>query len=408
MNPHDPHHSHPSMDTSRNDSLTPPKLNYKPPPTPASPNAFVRIVRRIYHPLGFKRGYNFFLFFNFAGALVGFCLARLQFLNVDGIFCGPGFSTTNRALPGERYWYRSGHERIGIILHLATVLPAGLLVWLQFIPAIRYKWITFHRINGYFLLLLSLLVAISGLMITRHAFGGSLGIQVGTAVIGFGFIIGLVMAYINIKRLQIDQHRAWMLRAWFWAGAIITSRPISFLGAIIISKSGYVVPMPCKIIEFLMGSPQATRSVFPACAAYVAGENRELWVVVPAQFTKAPSPAHAAAGIQMAYGMGGWLALAMHAVGVEIYLHLTSGETHRLRTVSYQRQLEAGMKHPGNAGLTSDRLGDMGTKPRFQPDQQREKPSSHHIETTPGVLATNAGTHNVSPVGQPDRIYVTG
>lgn len=39
-----------------------------------------------------------------------------------------------------------------------------------------------------------------------------------------------------------------------------------------------------------------------------------------------------------------------------IKLQLTPGESRRLRQVSYQRQLEAGM--PGKAGLTAERLGD--------------------------------------------------
>jgi hypothetical protein len=39
-------------------------------------------------------------------------------------------------------------------------------------------------------------------------------------------------------------------------------------------------------------------------------------------------------------------------------LHLTPREAQRLRQVSYQRQLEAGMRNPGSAGLTTDRLGD--------------------------------------------------
>lgn len=39
-------------------------------------------------------------------------------------------------------------------------------------------------------------------------------------------------------------------------------------------------------------------------------------------------------------------------------LHLTPAEAERLRNVSYQRQLEAGMKHPGRAGLTADSIGD--------------------------------------------------
>jgi hypothetical protein len=39
-----------------------------------------------------------------------------------------------------------------------------------------------------------------------------------------------------------------------------------------------------------------------------------------------------------------------------LQLHLTPREAERLRNVSYQRQLEAGMKNPGSAGLTG--LGD--------------------------------------------------
>ena len=39
-------------------------------------------------------------------------------------------------------------------------------------------------------------------------------------------------------------------------------------------------------------------------------------------------------------------------------LHLTPAEAERMRHHSYKRQLEAGMRHPGRAGITSDRFGD--------------------------------------------------
>jgi hypothetical protein len=39
-------------------------------------------------------------------------------------------------------------------------------------------------------------------------------------------------------------------------------------------------------------------------------------------------------------------------------LRLTPRETQRLRQVSYEKQLEAGMKNPGSAGLTAERFGD--------------------------------------------------
>lgn len=63
----------------------------------------------------------------------------------------------------------------------------------------------------------------------------------------------------------------------------------------------------------------------------------------------------------MSFGMALWVALWLHAVGIEVYLHLTPREAERLRKVSYQRQLEAGLKNPGSAGLTSDKLGDAVT-----------------------------------------------
>jgi hypothetical protein len=52
-----------------------------------------------------------------------------------------------------------------------------------------------------------------------------------------------------------------------------------------------------------------------------------------------------------------------------LQLRLTPAEAERLRNVSYQRQLEAGMKHPGRAGLTADRIGDS---PPWVPQDQPE------------------------------------
>lgn len=182
------------------------------PPKPV-PNLFVTLARRLYHPLGFKRGYNFVLFFIFAGALTGFCLAKLQYFNYYGIFCGRG---RGGAAPGECFYYLQGHEKVGMILHLAGIVPAGLLACVQFVPIVRHKAILYHRINGYAAIFLAIVGTVGALMIARHSFGGGLEIQTG---IGFGAIIflgSLALAYYNIKRLQIEQHRAWMLRAWFY------------------------------------------------------------------------------------------------------------------------------------------------------------------------------------------------
>jgi hypothetical protein len=57
-------------------------------PLPHFPPAriWVRVGRKLYNPLGFKHGYNFPLFIILVGALMGFVLARMQYLNIDGTF----------------------------------------------------------------------------------------------------------------------------------------------------------------------------------------------------------------------------------------------------------------------------------------------------------------------------------
>lgn len=169
------------------------------------------IWQRTYSTIGFTKGYNFPLFIILAGAMFGFCLARLSYLNVDT-------NLASGASPGEWYWLRAGHYRIGITMHLATILPAGLLMVWQFVPIIRHKALLFHRINGYVVMLLVAVSHVGALMIVRRSFGGLLSTQAATGFLAIASAVAIVMAYWNVKKLQIDQHRAWMLRAMVWMG----------------------------------------------------------------------------------------------------------------------------------------------------------------------------------------------
>jgi hypothetical protein len=76
------------------------------------------------------------------------------------------------------------------------------------------------------------------------------------------------------------------------------------------------------------------------------------------------------AALQGTFAGAGLLALILHAIGIELYLHFTPAEAERLREVSYERQLERGFRRPGSAGLTSDRLGDAEwTSPKQNTEQ---------------------------------------
>jgi uncharacterized membrane protein len=147
-----------------------------------------------------------------------FSLARISYLNISG---DAPSSFKSGAVTGEWFWYRSGIHRIGITLHLTAIVPAGVLMVFQFVPIIRYKAILVHRINGYLIILLATLGNVGAIMIARRAFGGTLATQSAVGYLAMFTTISVALAYYNIKKLQIDQHRAWMLRAMFALGTII-------------------------------------------------------------------------------------------------------------------------------------------------------------------------------------------
>ncbi|KAI1131197.1 hypothetical protein F5Y10DRAFT_275604 [Nemania abortiva] len=322
-------------------------------------NAFVAQARRIYKSIGFSKGYNFVLWVICVGALFAFSLSRLDYLDFWGVFCNPDSRGGKGAMPGECYYFtKPGRYQIGIILHLATVLPASLLACVQFVPIIRQKAMSVHRINGYIVTFLSLVGTVAALMIARHSAGGGVDVQVFVGLLAILFVGSTVLAIINIRRLQIEQHRAWMIRAWTYGSIIITTRIGLVIGALLISRiGGHYMAQPCAKINFTLKSLEATMAFYPQCAAFFSGENLDQHAVVKANWF-GNNIMETGTALNIVFGPAAWLALVLHVVGAELYLRLTPAEHERLRNVSYYRQLAAGMKNPGSAGLTADRLGD--------------------------------------------------
>lgn len=146
------------------------------------------------------------------------------------------------------------------------------------------------------------------------------------------------------------------------------------IAAMIISNKGHYIVWPCAKIAATISGYIGLVSAYPACASYADGSNLAQVSAILADMGGA-SAANAGAALNVNFGMALWLAFAIHAVGIEIYvrqplyftgdmtlihlqLHLTPREAERLKQVSYTRQLEADMRNPGSAGLTADRLGD--------------------------------------------------
>jgi uncharacterized membrane protein len=125
-------------------------------------------------------------------------------------------------------WSSHGGMSIPYTYHFDADNPAS--QW-QFVPVIRHNFILLHRINGYSVIVLVMISNAGAFLIIRRSFGGTLPTQAAMGLLIILSTISIAMASYNIKRLQIEQHRAWMLRAMFYLGVIITTRIIMVIAA---------------------------------------------------------------------------------------------------------------------------------------------------------------------------------
>ncbi|ROW12253.1 hypothetical protein VMCG_00161 [Cytospora schulzeri] len=309
-----------------------------------APTALASLWRGLQHFVGFQKGYNFVLWSVFAFALLGFALSHSPYLNYYGIFCRQGYlKASSHAAPGECYYFlNGGREQVGMMIHIFAIIPCCFLVFLQFVPFIRQRYALFHRANGYIIILLMSIAMAGGLMAARRSFGGDPAFQASNVLLTSLVVVGLSLAMISIKRLQIEQHRAWMLRTWFWAFSVITMRIIQAAASRIVSNKGYTAMRPCAQIDSDGVLPAAMiQQSWPGCAAYFSGENPGQQVLVDANYYGLPIEINVA--LSIASGVSALLSLFLHALGVEIY-------------VSNHKQLAAGIRFPGRSGLAVDRL----------------------------------------------------
>ena len=94
---------------------------------------------------------------------------------------------------------------------------------------------------------------------------------------------------------------------------IISARVVSAMG-------GFHAARRCDLLEYLVGDAERTLELYPACESYFSGANVNQYAVVDADLADPSSAAEAAVALEISFGMALWVALAIHAAGVEIYV----------------------------------------------------------------------------------------
>jgi uncharacterized membrane protein YozB (DUF420 family) len=104
-----------------------------------------------------------------------------------------------------------------VVMHILAVIPYSILGALQFAPAVRCRWPTWHRMAGRYLAVLGLVAALTGLWMARFypwpTGDGELLFQLRCAF-GSAMIVSILLGIEAVRRRDFVSHGAWMLRGY--------------------------------------------------------------------------------------------------------------------------------------------------------------------------------------------------
>jgi uncharacterized membrane protein len=105
-----------------------------------------------------------------------------------------------------------------VIFHLFSVIPYCILGGFQFLPSFRMKYPKWHRLVGRLLVGVGFVAAITGLWMTHYySFPDDLqGVLLYTVriLVGVAMIAFILLGLSSILKKRIEQHKAWMIRAY--------------------------------------------------------------------------------------------------------------------------------------------------------------------------------------------------
>ncbi|KAF8746982.1 hypothetical protein RHS02_00619, partial [Rhizoctonia solani] len=239
--------------------------------------------------LGFEKWTSLAAFFG--GAIMGYSLAKAPMMSFDELL--------KRFVPGEGYWFEQRFWKISIMIHIFASLRAG----------------------------------IAG----RRGQGGDLNTQSAFYMLASGAACAVIIGCVEARRGALDAHREWMIRAWFYNGALVTTNITALISAHVITAiNTYYSLWRCAEVEYVLESSNALAQAYPQCATSNALSNpHNIYVSVHASWREGRLGRGSA--IRASYGMALWIAMILHGVGIELYLRMTVRESKKLRELSEQK-----------------------------------------------------------------------
>ena len=139
-----------------------------------------------------------------------------------------------------------------VVIHIISSAIYALFGASQFVSRLWQRGIKWHRWVGRLLVPFGLLVGLSGVWMTvfyPRPEGASDLLYVLRLFFGFGMVLSIILGFISIRRRDVDQHRAWMTRAYAigmgagtqvltgMAGALLLGKPDEFENALLMGAA---------------------------------------------------------------------------------------------------------------------------------------------------------------------------
>ena len=162
-----------------------------------------------------------------------------------------------------------------VVIHIISSAIYALLGAFQFVSRLWQRGLKWHRWVGRLLVPFGILVGLSGVWMTLfypYPEGASDLLYALRLFFGFGMVLSIILGFISIRRRDVDQHRAWMTRAYAigmgagtqvltgMAGALLLGKPNEFENALLMGAA-WVINLAVAEWSIHKDSTRQTRTV---------------------------------------------------------------------------------------------------------------------------------------------------